>query len=41
MVEIHAEAGLRDRSAYSPIVGSGIKLAVLHYNKIDRKIDGG
>jgi Xaa-Pro aminopeptidase len=40
MVEIHAEAGC-ETEAYSPIVGSGINSTVLHYNKLDRKIDGG
>jgi Xaa-Pro aminopeptidase len=40
MVEIHAEAGC-ETEAYSPIVGSGINSTVLHYNKLDRQIDGG
>jgi len=40
MVEIHADAGC-ETEAYAPIVGSGINSTVLHYNKIDRKIDGG
>jgi Xaa-Pro aminopeptidase len=40
MVEIHAYAGC-ETEAYSPIVGSGIDSTVLHYNKLDRKIDGG
>jgi Xaa-Pro aminopeptidase len=40
MVEIHAEAGC-ETEAYAPIVGSGINSTVLHYNKLDRKIDGG
>jgi Xaa-Pro aminopeptidase len=40
MVEIHSEAGC-ETEAYSPIVGSGINSTVLHYNKLDRKIDGG
>src|SRR6202140_5085181 len=39
MVEIHAEAGC-ETEAYAPIVGSGINSTVLHYNKLDRKIDG-
>jgi len=38
--EIHAEAGC-ETEAYAPIVGSGINSTVLHYNKLDRKIDGG
>jgi len=40
MVEIHAEAGC-ETEAYAPIVGSGINSTVLHYNKLDRTIDGG
>jgi Xaa-Pro aminopeptidase len=40
MVEIHAEAGC-ETEAYAPIVGSGINSTVLHYNKLDRQIDGG
>jgi len=40
MVEIHAEGGC-ETEAYAPIVGSGINSTVLHYNKLDRKIDGG
>jgi Xaa-Pro aminopeptidase len=40
MVEIHSEAGC-ETEAYAPIVGSGINSTVLHYNKIDRQIDGG
>jgi Xaa-Pro aminopeptidase len=40
MVEIHAEAGC-ETEAYSPIVGTGIDSTVLHYNKLDRQIDGG
>jgi Xaa-Pro aminopeptidase len=40
MVEIHAEAGC-ETEAYSPIVGTGINSTVLHYNKLDRQIDGG
>src|SRR6266571_1694469 len=39
MVEIHAEGGC-ETEAYAPIVGSGINSTVLHYNKLDRKIDG-
>jgi Xaa-Pro aminopeptidase len=40
MVEIHDNAGC-ETEAYAPIVGSGINSTVLHYNKLDRKIDGG
>src|SRR5882762_5501235 len=40
MVEIHSEAGC-ETEAYAPIVRSGINSTVLHYNKLDRKIDGG
>jgi Xaa-Pro aminopeptidase len=40
MVEIHAYAGC-ETEAYAPIVGSGINSTVLHYNKLDRQIDGG
>jgi len=40
MVEIHDDAGC-ETEAYAPIVGSGINSTVLHYNKLDRKIDGG
>src|ERR1700736_6503417 len=40
MVEIHAEAGC-ETEAYAPIVGSGFNSTVLHYNKLNRKIDGG
>ncbi len=40
MVEIHAEAGC-ETEAYAPIVGSGLNSTVLHYNKLDRTIDGG
>jgi Xaa-Pro aminopeptidase len=40
MVEIHSEAGC-ETEAYAPIVGSGINSTVLHYNKLDRKIDDG
>jgi Xaa-Pro aminopeptidase len=40
MVEIHDYAGC-ETEAYAPIVGSGINSTVLHYNKLDRKIDGG
>ena len=40
MVEIHEEAGC-ETEAYAPIVGSGFNSTVLHYNKLDRQIDGG
>jgi Xaa-Pro aminopeptidase len=40
MVEIHAYGGC-ETEAYAPIVGSGINSTVLHYNKLDRQIDGG
>jgi Xaa-Pro aminopeptidase len=40
MVEIHDYAGC-ETEAYAPIVGSGINSTVLHYNKLNRKIDGG
>jgi Xaa-Pro aminopeptidase len=40
MVEIHAYAGC-ETEAYSPIVGTGINSTVLHYNKLDRRIEDG
>jgi Xaa-Pro aminopeptidase len=40
MVEIHAENGC-ETEAYAPIVGSGPNSTVLHYNKLDRKIENG
>jgi len=40
MVEIHAENGC-ETEAYAPIVGSGPNSTVLHYNKLDRKIEDG
>ena len=40
MVEIHAQRGC-ETEAYSPIVGSGFNSTVLHYNKLDRKIEDG
>jgi Xaa-Pro aminopeptidase len=40
MVEIHAYAGC-ETEAYSPIVGTSIDSTVLHYNKLDRKIEDG
>ena len=30
-----------ETEAYAPIVGSGFNSTVLHYNKLDRRIDGG
>jgi len=39
-VEIHEDAGC-ETEAYAPIVGSGFNSTVLHYNKLDRQIDGG
>jgi Xaa-Pro aminopeptidase len=38
MVEIHADAGC-ETEAYAPIVGSGVNSTILHYNKLDRKIE--
>jgi len=40
MVEMHAYAGC-ETEAYSPIVGTGFNSTVLHYNKLDRKIEDG
>jgi Xaa-Pro aminopeptidase len=40
MVEIHAYAGC-ETEAYSPIVGTSIDSTVLHYNKLDRRIENG
>jgi len=40
MVEIHAYAGC-ETEAYAPIVGSGINSTILHYNKLDRRIENG
>jgi len=40
MVEIHAYAGC-ETEAYSPIVGANINSTVLHYNKLDRRIEDG
>lgn len=40
MVEIHSYAGC-ETEAYAPIVGTGLNSTVLHYNKLDRLIDGG
>ncbi|HEY2646219.1 MAG TPA: Xaa-Pro peptidase family protein [Candidatus Acidoferrales bacterium] len=40
MVEIHDFAGC-ETEAYAPIVGTGINSTVLHYNKLDRRIEDG
>ena len=40
MVDIHAYAGC-ETEAYSPIVGTGFNSTVLHYNKVDRRIEDG
>jgi len=40
MVEIHEFAGC-ETEAYSPIVGTGFNSTVLHYNKLDRRIEDG
>ena len=40
MVEIHAYAGC-ETEAYSPIVGTAFNSTVLHYNKLDRRIEDG
>lgn len=40
MVEIHAYAGC-ETEAYAPIVGTNIDSTVLHYNKLDRRIEDG
>ena len=40
MIEIHMNAGC-ETEAYAPIVGTGFNSTVLHYNKLDREIDGG
>jgi len=40
MVEIHSYAGC-ETEAYAPIVGTGIDSTVLHYNKLDRRIEDG
>jgi Xaa-Pro aminopeptidase len=40
MVEIHDDAGC-ETEAYAPIVGSGFNSTVLHYNKLDRRIEDG
>lgn len=40
MVNVYSEAGC-ERSAYPPIIGSGPNSTVLHYNRNDRRMDGG
>ncbi len=40
MVDIHAYAGC-ETEAYAPIVGTGFNSTVLHYNKVDRRIEDG
>jgi Xaa-Pro aminopeptidase len=40
MVEIHMYAGC-ETEAYSPIVGTGFDTTVLHFNKLDRRIEDG
>jgi Xaa-Pro aminopeptidase len=40
MVEIHSYAGC-ETEAYAPIVGTGFNSTVLHYNKLDRRIEDG
>jgi Xaa-Pro aminopeptidase len=40
MVEIHEFAGC-ETEAYSPIVGTSFNSTVLHYNKLDRRIEDG
>jgi Xaa-Pro aminopeptidase len=40
MVEIHAYAGC-ETEAYAPIVGTGLNSTVLHYNKLDARIEDG
>jgi Xaa-Pro aminopeptidase len=40
MVDIHAYAGC-ETEAYAPIVGTGFNATVLHYNKLDRRIEDG
>jgi Xaa-Pro aminopeptidase len=40
MVGIHAYAGC-ETEAYSPIVGTGFDSTILHYNKLDRRIEDG
>jgi Xaa-Pro aminopeptidase len=38
MVDIHSYAGC-ETEAYAPIVGTGFNSTVLHYNKLDRRIE--
>jgi len=40
MVEIHDYAGC-ETEAYAPIVGTNLNSTVLHYNKLDRRIEDG
>jgi Xaa-Pro aminopeptidase len=40
MVDIHGYAGC-ETEAYAPIVGTGFNSTVLHYNKLDRRIEEG
>jgi Xaa-Pro aminopeptidase len=40
MVDIHIYAGC-ETEAYAPIVGTGLNSTVLHYNKLDRRIEDG
>jgi Xaa-Pro aminopeptidase len=40
MVETHAYAGC-ETEAYAPIVGTGLNSTVLHYNKLDARIEDG
>jgi Xaa-Pro aminopeptidase len=40
MVEVHDYAGC-ETEAYAPIVGTNINSTVLHYNKLDRRIEDG
>jgi Xaa-Pro aminopeptidase len=40
MVDIHAYAGC-ETEAYAPIVGTSLNSTVLHYNKLDRRIEDG
>ena len=40
MVDIHDYAGC-ETEAYSPIVGTNINSTILHYNKLDRRIEDG
>ena len=40
MQQVHASGGC-ETEAYAPIVGSGFNSTVLHYNKLDRRIEDG